>query len=208
MRAKLPSFSLPVVIYSILINNSTTSGPRFATTQAVEAFVKEQLLAMLFGMAIATGVSLFIFPISSRMIVIGQFRGFICLLRKVVSLQKEYLATLAKDDIFDNQTRNAEERESWQEKKKRKSRRVEKEKEKDEGMAEAKAAKRLADTTHTARVLTGKIHDNMTFAKRDMAWGKLDTKDLGEMFTLIRNVAISMRVFYPSILARNLADLQ
>ena len=208
MRAKLPSFSLPVVIYSILINNSTTSGPRFATTQAVEAFVKEQLLAMLFGMAIATGVSLFILPISSRMIVIGQFRGFICLLRKVVSLQKEYLATLAKDDIFDNETRNAEERECWQEKKKRKSRRVEKEKEKDEGMAEAKAAKRLADTTHTARVLTGKIHDNMTFAKRDMAWGKLDTKDLGEMFTLIRNVAISMRVFYPSILARNLADLQ
>lgn len=144
------------------------------------------------------------------MIVIGQFRGFICLLRKVVSLQKEYLATLAKDDIFDNETRNAEERECWQEKKKRKSRRVEKEKEKekDEGMAEAKAAKRLADTTHTARVLTGKIHDNMTFAKRDMAWGKLDTKDLGEMFTLIRNVAISMRVFYPSTLARNLADLQ
>ncbi|EXL47725.1 hypothetical protein FOCG_11876 [Fusarium oxysporum f. sp. radicis-lycopersici 26381] len=186
MRAKLPSFSLPVVIYSILINNSTTSGPRFATTQAVEAFVKEQLLAMLFGMAIATGVSLFIFPISSRMIVIGQFRGFICLLRKVVSLQKEYLATLAKDDIFDNETRNAEERECWQEKKKRKSRRVEKEKEKekDEGMAEAKAAKRLADTTHTARVLTGKIHDNMTFAKRDMAWGKLDTKDLGEIVAI------------------------
>ncbi|KAF5254405.1 hypothetical protein FOXYS1_14397 [Fusarium oxysporum] len=184
MRAKLPSFSLPVVIYSILINNSTTSGPRFATTQAVEAFVKEQLLAMLFGMAIATGVSLFIFPISSRMIVIGQFRGFICLLRKVVSLQKEYLATLAKDDIFDNETRNAEERECWQEKKKRKSRRVEKEKEKGEGMAEAKAAKRLADTTHTARVLTGKIHDNMTFAKRDMAWGKLDTKDLGEIVAI------------------------
>ncbi|EXM13203.1 hypothetical protein FOTG_18340 [Fusarium oxysporum f. sp. vasinfectum 25433] len=184
MRAKLPSFSLPVVIYSILINNSTTSGPRFATTQAVEAFVKEQLLAMLFGMAIATGVSLFILPISSRMIVIGQFRGFICLLRKVVSLQKEYLATLAKDDIFDNETRNAEERECWQEKKKRKSRRVEKEKEKDEGMAEAKAAKRLADTTHTARVLTGKIHDNMTFAKRDMALGKLDTKDLGEIVAI------------------------
>ncbi|KAL9572257.1 hypothetical protein ACKAV7_003608 [Fusarium commune] len=199
MRAKLPSFSLPVVIYSILINNSTTSGPRFATTQAVEAFVKEQLLAMLFGMALAAGVSLFILPISSRMIVIGQLRGFIYLLRKVVSLQKEYLATLAKDEIFDTETRNAEERESWQEKKKRKFRRMEKEK--DEGMAkEAKVAKLLADTTHTTRVLTGKIHENMTFAKRDMAWGKLDTKDLDEMFTLFRNVAISMRVFYRSIL--------
>ncbi|KAI7760873.1 hypothetical protein LZL87_008085 [Fusarium oxysporum] len=183
MRAKLPSFSLPVVIYSILINNSTTSGPRFATTQAVEAFVKEQLLAMLFGMALAAGVSLFILPISSRMIVIGQLRGFIYLLRKVVSLQKEYLATLAKDEIFDTETRNAEERESWQEKKKRKFRRMEKEK--DEGMAkEAKVAKLLADTTHTTRVLTGKIHENMTFAKRDMAWGKLDTKDLDEIVAI------------------------
>ncbi|KAF5716280.1 major facilitator superfamily transporter [Fusarium mundagurra] len=198
MRAKLPSFSLPVIIYSILINNSTTSGPRLATTQAVEAFVKEQLLAMLFGMALATGVSLFIFPISSRMIVIGQFRGLVCQLRNVISLQKEYLATLARDDIFNTETMNAEERESCQEKKKRKSRKMEKVK--DEGMAkEAKAAKRLAETTHTTRVLTGKIHDNMAFAKRDMAWGKLDAKDLGEMFTLIRNVAISMQTLVEAI---------
>lgn len=207
MWAKLPSFSLPVIIYSILINNSMTSGPRFAITQAVEAFVKEQLLAMLFGMALATGVSLFILPISSRIIVIGQFRGLVCQLRKVVSLQKEYLATLARDDIFDTETTNAEERESWQEKKKRKSRKMEKMK--DEGMAkEAKAAKRLAETTHTTRVLTGKIHDNMAFAKRDMAWGKLDAKDLAEIFTLIRNVAISMQVCYPLILARNIANFQ
>ncbi|EEU33768.1 uncharacterized protein NECHADRAFT_98339 [Fusarium vanettenii 77-13-4] len=186
VRAKLPSFSLPVIIYSILINNSTTSGPKLATTKAAEAFVKEQLLAMLFGMALATGVSLFIFPISSRMVVIGELRGLICLLRKVVGLQKEYLATLARDDIFYIETRNAEEREASQDKKKLKS--------KDEGMAkEAKAAKRLTETIHTIRGLTGKVHGNMAFAKRDMAWGKLDAKDLGETFTLIRNLTISMR---------------
>ncbi|WAO97085.1 ArAE-2-N domain-containing protein [Fusarium falciforme] len=191
VRAKLPSFSLPVIIYSILINNSTTSGPKLATTKAAEAFVKEQLLAMLFGMALATGVSLFIFPISSRMVVIGELRGLICLLRKVVGLQKEYLATLARDGIFDIETRNTEEREASQDKKKLKSKKLEKVK--DEGMAkEAKAAKRLTETIHTIRVLTGKVHDNMAFAKRDMAWGKLDAKDLGETFTLIRNVTISI----------------
>lgn len=207
MRAKLPSFSLPMIIYSILINNSTTSGPKLATTQAAEAFIKEQLLAMLFGMALATGVSLFIFPFSSRMIVIGELRGLICLLRKVAGLQKEYLATLVRDDILDIETRNAEEREASQKKKKRKSKKLEKVK--DEGMAkEAKAAKRLTETIHTTRVLTGKVHDNMAFAKRDMAWGKLDAKDLGETFTRIRNVAISMRVCYPPILGRNAADFQ
>ena len=57
-----------------------------ATTVAAEAFVEEQLLAMLFGVGLAAGVSLFIFPINSRMVVIGEFKGLIGLLRKVVYL--------------------------------------------------------------------------------------------------------------------------
>jgi hypothetical protein len=126
VRAKLPSFSLPMVIYSIFINNTTTSGPKFATIQGAEAFVKEQLLAMLLGMALATGVSLFILPFSSRMIVIGELRGLICLLRKAAGLQEEYLATLAGDDIFNIRTRNAEEREALRKKKKRKSKKLDK----------------------------------------------------------------------------------
>ncbi|KAH7134539.1 hypothetical protein B0J13DRAFT_641034, partial [Dactylonectria estremocensis] len=187
VRAKLPSFSLPVVIYSILINSSTTMGPMIATTTAAEAFVKEQLLAMLFGVGLAAGVSLFVFPISSRMVVIGEFKGLIGLLRKVVGLQKEYLAALAKEDVFAIETRNAEEREVSRNKKLEK-------KAKFEAMSEGwKAAKCLKETARAIRVLAGKTHGNMTYAKRDMAWGTLDAKDLGETFTLIRNVTIPMR---------------
>ncbi|EXK77930.1 hypothetical protein FOQG_17379 [Fusarium oxysporum f. sp. raphani 54005] len=190
VRAKLPSFNLPVIIYCILINNSTTFGPMTATTTAAEAFVKEQLLAMLFGMGLATGVSLFVFPISSRMVVFGEFKGLIGLLRKVVGLQKEYLAVLAKEDMFAIETRNDEERGASQDKKKLKAKEVE-EKVKDEGMTkEAKAAKCLKETVGVIRVLAGKLYGDMTFAKRDVAWGKLDAKDLGETFTLIRNVMI------------------
>ncbi|KAH7109407.1 hypothetical protein B0J13DRAFT_579029 [Dactylonectria estremocensis] len=189
VRAKLPSFNLPAVIYCILINNSTTFGPMTATTMAAEAFIKEQLLAMLFGMGLATGVSLFVFPISSRMVVIGEFKGLIGLLSKVVGLQKEYLAVLAEEDMFAIQTRNAEEREASRDKK-LKVKKVGK-KAKDEGMTkEAKAAKCLKETVGAIRVLGGKLYGDMAFAKRDIAWGKLDAKDLGETFTLIRSVMI------------------
>lgn len=200
VRAKLPSFSLPVVIYSVLINTSTTLGPRIATTIAAEAFVKEQLLAMLFGVGLAAGVSLFVFPISSRMVVIGEFKGLIGLLRKVVGLQKEYLAALIKEDVFAIETRNAEEREVSRNKKLEK-------KAKFEDMSKGwKAAKCLKETAREIRVLAGKTHGNMTYAKRDTAWGKLDAKDLGDTFTLIRNVTIPMRVYYPLLLDRNAAD--
>ncbi|PNY26824.1 Uncharacterized protein TCAP_03239 [Tolypocladium capitatum] len=183
VRAKLPSFNLPVIIYCILINNSTTFGPMIARTTAAEAFVKEQLLAMLFGMGLATGVSLFVFPISSRMVVIGEFNGLIGLLRKLVGLQMEYLAGLAKEDTFAIETENDKTREALGAKKKVKAKYERKTK-------EAKAAEYLKEVVGTIRVLAGKLYGDMTFAKRDMAWGKLDARDLSETFTLIRNVMI------------------
>ncbi|KAH7274688.1 hypothetical protein B0J15DRAFT_473495, partial [Fusarium solani] len=70
----------------------------------------------------------------------------------------------------------------------------------------AKAAKTLKETAREIRVLAGKTHGNMAYAKRDLAWGKLDAKDLGDTFTLIRNVTIPMRVCYPLLLERNAAD--
>ncbi|KAM5347566.1 hypothetical protein ACJ41O_007390 [Fusarium nematophilum] len=182
VRAKLPSFSLPMIIYSVLINTSMTLGPTIATTPAAGAFVKEQLLAMLFGVGLAAGVSLFVFPISSRMVVMGEFKGLIGLLKKVVGLQKEYLAALETEDVFSIETRSAEKREVSRNKKLEK-------KAKFEAMTKgAKAAKCLKEIVREIRVLAGKTHGNMTYAKRDMAWGKLDAKDLGDTFTLIRNI--------------------
>lgn len=200
VRAKLPSFSLPVIIYSVLINASMTLGPTIATTAAAEAFVKEQLLAMLLGVGLAAGVSLFVFPISSRMVVMEEFKVLIGLLKKVVGLQKEYLAALAKEYVFSIETRSAEERAVSRNKKLDK-------KAKFEAMTKgAKAAKTLKETAREIRVLAGKTHGNMAYAKRDLAWGKLDAKDLGDTFTLIRNVTIPMRVCYPLLLERNAAD--
>ncbi|EHK26664.1 uncharacterized protein TRIVIDRAFT_50219 [Trichoderma virens Gv29-8] len=192
MRAKLPSFNLPVVIYSILVNTSATAGPTIVTTAEAEAFVKELLLAMLFGMGLATGVSLFVFPITSRMVVMGELKGLIGLLRKDIELQEKYLASLAKNGMSAFETINGKERDASQEKlspKEKKRAKVRR------GNAkcitkEAKAAKELEETLGAIKVSTAKMHGDMTFAKRDIAWGKLDAKDLSQAFTLIQNVMI------------------
>ena len=54
VRAKMPSFNLPVIIYNILVNISATYGPFMTTTAAAEAFVKELLTAMLVALALGT----------------------------------------------------------------------------------------------------------------------------------------------------------
>ncbi|CAI6080444.1 unnamed protein product [Clonostachys chloroleuca] len=190
VRAKLPSFGLPMVLYSILINTSTTLGPTITTNTAAEAFIREQLLAMLLGVGLSAGVALFIFPFSSRTVVIGELKEVIGLLRKVVGLQREYLTTLAREDVFAIETTNAEEREVLRN-------RTSEEKVKFETMNRV-----MKEAVRAITVLAGKTHGNMTYAKRDIAWGKLDAKDLSKAFTLIRNVTIPMRDIFHRVSER------
>ncbi|KAL7908179.1 hypothetical protein GGI35DRAFT_486316 [Trichoderma velutinum] len=194
MRAKFSSFNLPVVIYSILVNTSATVGPTIITTAEAEAFVKELLLAMLFGMGLATGVSLFIFPITSRMVVMGELEALIGLLRKDVRLQEEYLADLAMNRVSAIETVNGGElctSPAILNRKEKKRARMKREKVK--GFTkDTKAAKELEETVGMIKKLAAKIHGDMAFAKRNIAWGKLDANDLGQTFSLIQNVTIPM----------------
>jgi hypothetical protein len=107
VRAKLPSFNLPIIIGSILINISATYGPLMRTTAAAEAFVKQLFTAMLTALVIALGVNVLVFPASSRLVVFKEFAGAIGLLKKTVSLQKKYLVRLESDDMFAVVTRTS-----------------------------------------------------------------------------------------------------
>ncbi|KAK4119617.1 hypothetical protein N657DRAFT_684256 [Parathielavia appendiculata] len=183
VRAKLPAFNLPVITYSILVNISATFGPLMTTTAAAHVFVQQLLTAMLTALALALGVNLLVFPVSSRLVVFKELAGAIGLMRQLVSLQKAYLASLEPDAAFDA----AMDTETFL------------------TMAEggtpqdhneprptkdAEAAKALEETAAKMRELSGKLHADLPFAKRDLAWGKLDAKDLSEMYKLFRNVYI------------------
>lgn len=67
IKAKLPQLAFPTIIYAIQVNVAATSGFLFQTTPQCQAFVVQLLKAFLTGFGIATGVSLFIVPVSARL---------------------------------------------------------------------------------------------------------------------------------------------
>ena len=194
VRAKLPAFNIPVIIYSILVNVSATFGTSMTTVAAAQSFVQELLTAMLIALALALGVNLLVFPVSSRLVVFKEFAGSIGLLRKMVSLQKAYLASLESDAM----SAAAAGTETFTGKADRQASQDGDDDDDDDDepllTKEAEAAKALHEVGAKMRELFGKLHVDMPFAKRDIAWGKLDAKDLSEVFKLFRNIYIPVYV--------------
>ena len=205
LRAKLPAFSLPSIVFSILINVACTTGPSLTTMVQAESLIKRIYIAMLTAMAISAGVSLFFIPVSSRKILMAQFNGSIGLMRKSVKLQRAYLRGLERDDMYALATVEtaigdlgpAKEEERKKEKLRRKWHKNKKGRKADEQAPppltrEEKSAQALRGTITALRELSGKIQQEVHFAKRDAAFGKLTAHDLGEIVKLLRNIFIPM----------------
>jgi hypothetical protein len=180
VRAKIPTFNMPVIIYSILINVSATYGPWFISVKEAELFVRQLFTSMLVALALALGANLLVFPISSRLVVFKEFAGALGLLKKTVQLQKAYLIRLESDDMFAVATRTDTHPGFG--------------KVDDHGRSnltkEEKAAQALKAAVDALSELAGKLNADLVFAKRDVAWGKLDAKDLSNLFKHFRDVYV------------------
>lgn len=186
VRAMFPTFNMPVIIYSIVVNIACTFGPEFPTVATAESFMKRLVTAIYIGLAIGTAVSLFVFPISSRQVVMKQMTGVLGLFKRAISLEKEYLQGLEKEDMFTLEIIETSAGQSEPERKGGK---------KDKGpplTREQKTALALRGTITATRELMGKIYGDIKFAKRDIAWGYLSANDYSELFNLIRNFIIPM----------------
>lgn len=100
VRAKAPSFNIPTILFSILVDIACMNGPQFGSTAAAWLLVRRLLTSMLAALAIASAVSLLVFPVSSRGVVVRQLGAGVGLLRKAVRLQGEYLRGLENADMF------------------------------------------------------------------------------------------------------------
>ncbi|KAK4212025.1 hypothetical protein QBC37DRAFT_401957 [Rhypophila decipiens] len=181
LRAKLPSFNLPVIIFSILLNVATTYGAVLTSLEAAEVFIQQLVTAMLAALAIALGVNLLVVPVSSRQVLTRELGACVSLLRKTVSLQKAYLVRLESDDMFSMASRTETQLSNWDKAAKRNKPKLTK---------EARAAKALHESVAKLKEMAGKLHADAPFAKRDIAWGKLDAKDLSKIISLYRNLYI------------------
>ena len=134
------------------------------------AFVKKLMEAFLTGFAIAFGVNLFVFPISSRDVVFKDVTGYIKSLQGTLKAQTGYLRTLEDGDMFF----------------------PEGDSENDGSSKVSLRAKELKAAISGLTAVHGKLHGDLSFGKKEIAWGKLDADDLSEIFKLFRAVMLPL----------------
>lgn len=173
-RAKHPQFQFPVVIFGIFVNITTTYAPRFPTMTPAINLIKRMLGAFLTGLAISTGTSLLVYPVTSRTVVFKEMAGYIEGLRATLKAHSDYYESLRHEDMFGRSATYDET--------------VEKHGKKGKVYSPEAEAIRLAIQKVTD--LHGKLHGDLTFAKREIAIGKLGPDDLQTMFRQLRRAMV------------------
>lgn len=141
-------------------------------------FVKQLLEAFLAGFGIATVVNVFVFPTTARKVVFKQCGGYIQALQGVIKTQLTYVEKIDLEPI------KADENSHGDLKKKKKH-----------GKSDSQPdnpAKIFKDAIKGLAELHGKLHGDMTFAKRELAYGHLDAKEIDELFQLFRAIFLPL----------------
>jgi hypothetical protein len=99
-KAKFPALQFPGIIFSIFVVVSMTYSPLFPNMEAGLSFMRTLLTAFSIGFAVAICVSLFIFPLSCRTIVLKEMTGYFAMVRGTLKAQSAYLKSLEQNDVF------------------------------------------------------------------------------------------------------------
>ena len=174
LRAKFPQFQFPVILYSIITNISCVYGPQFTSMASAISFMTRMLKACLTGLALATVTSFIVFPLSTRTVVFKEMAGYIGALRAALKAHSAYFETLEHEDMFGRAETVDETIEKTSKKGKMYS---------PEAQAVRAALQKITD-------LHGKLHGDLTFAKREFALGELGPDDLQLIFRQLRRTMI------------------
>ena len=167
-RAQYPQLQLPVILYSIFSVVTCINMPRFPTMPSVISFVERLLEAFLAGLACATVVSILVLPVTVRQVVSKEMNGYIGLLQKCLLSYQAYLNSLEKSDGLDNVMVS-------------------------EHGKDYKPSPELSALNGAVTAITGlhaKLQGDMPFAKREIAFGKIDASELSSIATHLRRIML------------------
>ncbi|KAK0787129.1 hypothetical protein LTR38_011790 [Friedmanniomyces endolithicus] len=167
-RANRPQFTIPSIMYAIFANVSMVYAPQFGSMVQAEAFAKKLLGAFLTGFAISTGVSLFVFPLTSRGVVFNDIAGYINSLRGCMQANLDYLHSLEDSDMFAPHRVNT-------------------------AGDDVVGSKEAAVFKAKVQALTGlhaKLNMDLPFAKREVAFGSLGPDDIQELARGLRQIMV------------------
>ncbi|KAJ6098814.1 hypothetical protein N7467_000349 [Penicillium canescens] len=173
-RAKYPQLQFPVIIYAMFANIASVYSPQMQNMTAAIALVKRLLESCLTGLAISTVTSLFILPMTSRQAVFKQMAGYISGLRSALNAHALYFESLERDDMFGRTETFDDAREKFSKK----------------GKVYSPEAEAIRAAIRQITDLHAKLHGDLTFAKREIAIGKLGPDDLQTIFRHLRQIMI------------------
>ena len=153
---------------AIIINISMTYAPQFSSMSQAGSFVLRLLEAYLTAFGIATAVSLMIFPLTSRHLLSKDIESFISAFRTGLKANMTYLQSLEESDMFAAQRTNTA----------------------GEKPPRSPEATAFIEQIEGLSALQGKLATNLSFAKREVAIGKIGPDDLQQVFRLLRECLI------------------
>jgi hypothetical protein len=196
VKAKRPQLMFPTIVYSIFTVVASAYSPQFPDMAASESFVKRLLETFLTGFGIAAGVSFFIFPMTSRTIATKQVAGFLKLLQLSLKSHASYMTSISPEDrksrmeadsdhvsVVDKETDGPHKHHMFHHKAK-----AESSKQVDAKLSAEAAA--MKGALFQIGALFGKLHVEVGFAKREIAFGKLCPEDFSKLTNHLRNTLL------------------
>ncbi|CAK4030632.1 hypothetical protein DOTSEDRAFT_68258 [Lecanosticta acicola] len=185
LRARLPQFQFPVILYSIFTIVSLTYGTQFPSMTYAVSFMERLLEGFLTGFGLATAVALFFVPVSSRTVVFKEMSGYLNVLGGMLKGQGAYLASLEGFDPEVERRRMEEAKDEEKKKKKKKGGKKD-----GMGFMETKDSVKLKGMMEQLYGLHTKLPADIKCAKREFAIGKLSSTDIGEVFKRMKPIMI------------------
>lgn len=181
------------IVYSIFTVVASTYAPQFPNMAASESFVKRLMEAFLSGFGIAIGVSLFIVPMTSRTIASKQIAGFVKLLQLALTSHEKYMASISARahsmeevkgvDVTDKEKADGVHDDHFFH---HKAKATEVKKQGDSDLSAEAAAMKQA--LFQIGALFGKLSLEITFAKKEVAYGKLRPSDFDSIVSHLRSI--------------------
>jgi acid phosphatase family membrane protein YuiD len=170
VRAAKPQFMIPAMAGAIIGNVGMVYAPQFSSMVQAEAFVKRLLEAFLTGFGIGTGVSLFIFPLTSRTVVFNDMSAYLTSLRSALTANMDYVHSLENTDMFTfGRTDTMRHR-----------------------MIHSPEAEVVKAKMQALQDASAKLNTDLPFAKREIALGNLGPDDLQSIAKLLRLIMLPM----------------
>ncbi|KAK9242053.1 hypothetical protein V1506DRAFT_548716 [Lipomyces tetrasporus] len=172
----------PMVAFSIFASVTITRAGTFTTLSEGLEFISRLLKGFMIGFAIATGVSLLIFPITSRGNVFHDIKEYVSSVEGVLQAQTSFAEGSAATGLFSGngflrRARTAMSLRYMQ----------------SEGDTDLQCKqKQLQAAMNKLNGLHSKLHADLFYSKEEIAWGKLSPEDLSTIASLFRSLLLPL----------------